>query len=163
MTLSHKLAIVCFSVLIIFCVVAVTKNFLTFLPTGKVVLFGNSTTLAILISLSFLILLLALTKEKVPIPFKELERMLYKIDEIEKSKLSEENKAKKLVKYLLPDLSSILTSYKSFVHSLPTHYRNAFYDVYSSLKHPHYLSQRLMKDVRHLGKIIKELIKEYKV
>jgi hypothetical protein len=161
MKLFHKLAI-CFSFLAIFCILAITKNFLTFLPTGKAVLLSKGIMLAILVSFSFLILALALTKEKVPIPFKELEQMLYKIDEIEKSNLSEENKAKKLVKYLLPDLHSILTYYKSFVHGLPSDYRNVFYDVYSSLKHPHYLPQRLMKDARYLKEVIKGLINKYK-
>ena len=161
MKLLHKLAI-CFLVLAIFCILAITKNFLTFLPTGEAVLLSQSVVLAILISFSLLILLLALTKEKTPIPLKELEQMLYKIDKIEKSNLSEENKAKKLVKYLLPDLNSILTTYKDFVHSLPTDYKNAFYNVRNSLKHGHYLPQRLVKDALYLKEVIKGLITKYK-
>jgi len=99
------------------------------------------------------------------IPTQELERMLYVIDEIHKSKLSERGKAKKLVKGMLPYIEKILGEYKEFVYNLPIDQQRALRTVYFSLigKHGHYAEERLLRDSKRLKEVTLEILKKYKV
>jgi hypothetical protein len=104
-------------------------------------------------------------KGKISPAIHELAKMLYKIEEIDKSKLNEENKVKYMIKGVLPYLSELLKNYKDFVHRLSQDYKNAFYGVYFSLKgkHGHYNIKRMLREFRNLKNSITGIMKMYQV
>lgn len=168
MKLPFRLVFVCFITLVI-SVLLVVNYFQTTLPTGEVILIADRIILSIFISLFLLFLVFYFAKKEerkeVPIPIKELEKMMYIVSDIERSRLSEKSKAKQLVKGLLPYIQTILENYPDFVRDLPSEHRRVFSDVYTSVlgKHGRYFERRMIKDARHLKEAVSEILKKYKL
>lgn len=169
MNLLFRLVFVCFITLVIIGMQFATDSFQLILPTGEVILITNRTIQVVLIGFGLFLLLFYFVKKKEEkrtlIPIEELERMIYVIDEVDKSKLSERGKAKKLVRGVLPYIGKILKEYEEFVYSLPPDQKNVLRTIYFSLtgKHGHYAEERLLKDSRHLREVILEILRKYKV
>lgn len=168
MNVFLKLAFVCLVFSVIVSVLFIISSIQPIPVTGEFILLTNRVIVAVFISFILLLLVFYFAKKgekKIKIPMKELERIVYKIDEVDKSKLSEKGKAKKLVKSVLPYIDEILKEYKEFVYSLPYDYQRVLRTVHTSLKgkHGHYAEERLVKDSKHLKEMFLEIMRKYKV
>jgi len=92
----------------------------------------------------------------------DLVKMLYAVEKIDTSHLSDEAKVKYMVKGTIP-LHDLIRNNKEFLHRLPDNYRTAFYEVYYSImgKHGHYNVRRMLREFRNLREGINTIV-QYK-
>jgi len=103
-------------------------------------------------------------KKAAEMPIKELNAMLYLIEDVRGSGQKITNQARSIAKGILPYLQKIISYHRSFLHELPPEVRVGFYTIYKSItgKHGHYWEKRLMDDVKKLEGDLLKIVEPYK-